>query len=64
MAVPKAAAYCLCGASLTLRGVLPHVAEDILDLFWRSHDGPGHGPTTPAGARRARRAGEGQECKA
>lgn len=53
MAVSKHAAYCRCGASLTLRGnTTPPKA--ILELFWLWHVGAGHGAPPAAGARRAR----------
>lgn len=57
MALPRYAAYCACGASLTLREPKAVLADYLLALFWRDHQGVGHGATPAAGARRARGTG-------
>ena len=38
--------YCLCGAVYHINSDLTH-GFDHVARFWESHDGAGHGPTTP-----------------
>ena len=49
--------YCFCGAVCEVKGP-PDVVSEVKRLFWREHDGPGHGICDAKAARRARLARE------
>ena len=45
--------YCYCGGQMIVDGP-PHLVHEAKRIFWREHDGPGHGLCDAATCRAAR----------
>jgi len=58
----KAQVFCQCGGEMEVEAPWP-VAESAMKAFWQVHVGPGHGDTSAARARRARRIEEEREAR-
>lgn len=52
--MPTKMTYCLCGSTIKLTTVSQMTLDGVMFLWWREHQGDGHGPATAAQARRAR----------
>lgn len=57
---PVVRRYCRCGSKIEVSGFPPDVVDGVIDIFQALHGGDGHGPATPAQARRARARAETQ----
>lgn len=54
--------YCQCGAMIKLNAPSAKMLDAAMAIWWRDHQGDGHGPATRAEALRARAAEEQQQA--
>lgn len=52
--MPTKTTHCTCGSSIKLTAASQKALDGVMALWWREHQGDGHGPATAAQARKAR----------
>lgn len=60
--MPTRTTYCQCGAMIKLTWPSTKALDGVMAIWWREHQGDGHGPATRAEALRTRAAEEQQQA--
>lgn len=60
--MPTRTTYCQCGAMIKLTADTAKALDGAMAIWWREHQGDGHGPATRAMALQARAAEEKQQA--